>query len=204
MISLNESVLDRVCSYKYLGFILDDRLNFNEHISELCKIVSHKLYLLAKIHKYITKYACITIFKAMIISLMKYGDIMYAGTSARNLDDITKHFYRGLLIYCQSVDQSAKQELCHQCHISPLEVRRAVHLLLFMQKQLSNKNLSKTINVNTRLHQGPVFNSNKPNNEKAKQNSFYRGAMAWNNLTAGDRKRDFKNVMTWIKGERFI
>ena len=45
VLSLNNNILDRVCSYKYLGFILDDHLTFNKHIAELCKIVSHKLYL---------------------------------------------------------------------------------------------------------------------------------------------------------------
>ena len=34
IISLNEIMLDRVCSYKYLGFILDDRFSFNKHINE--------------------------------------------------------------------------------------------------------------------------------------------------------------------------
>ena len=35
VLSLNNNILDRVCSYKYLGFILDDHLTFNKHISEL-------------------------------------------------------------------------------------------------------------------------------------------------------------------------
>ena len=46
LLSLNNTVLEKVCSYKYLGFILDDQLNFNKHISETVNVVSHKLYLL--------------------------------------------------------------------------------------------------------------------------------------------------------------
>ena len=53
VLSLNNNILDRVCSYKYLEFILDDHLTFNKYISELCNIVSHKLYMLAKIRRYI-------------------------------------------------------------------------------------------------------------------------------------------------------
>ena len=92
IISLNDIVLNRVCSYKYLGFILDDRLNFNKHISELCKIITHKLYLLAKIRKYLTKSACITVFKTMILPLFEYGDILYEGTTKSNLEDLSKLF----------------------------------------------------------------------------------------------------------------
>ena len=203
IISLNDITLDRVCSYKYLGFILDERLSFNKHISELCKILTHKLYLLAKIRKYLTRNACVTVFKSMILSLIEYGDVIYEGTSASNLDDISKLFYRGLRICCQSNVKILKGELCDLCRISPLEIRREVHLLLFMHKQLGKEELLKTHSVNTRLQQGPVFKLYKPNNEKSKQNILYRGAILWNDLTAENRKKDFTNFKAWLKGDRF-
>ena len=203
IISLNENVLDRVCSYKYLGFILDDRLNFNRHISELCRIVTHKLYLLARIRRYITKSACITIFKSMILSLIEYGDIIYEGTTMKNLDDITKLFYRGLRICCQSNEKITKQQLCTECNISPLEIRREVHLLLFMHKQTCKKELLKSSKINTRLHRGPVFDMYKPNMEKTKQNIMYRGAITWNALSAENRKKEFTSFASWLKGNRY-
>ena len=57
IISLNNTVLEKVCSYKYLGFILDDQLNFNKHIKEMTNLITYKfkLYLLSRIRKYITK-----------------------------------------------------------------------------------------------------------------------------------------------------
>ena len=42
------------CSYNYLGFILDDHLNFNKHMNEMINIVS----LLSRIRKYLNKEAC--------------------------------------------------------------------------------------------------------------------------------------------------
>ena len=85
--SLNNQILEKVCSYKYLGFTLDKYLNFNRHIKEMKQLVTHKLYLLSKIRKYD---ACIIIFKTMIPSLFEYGDLVYIGTSQKNLDDIEK------------------------------------------------------------------------------------------------------------------
>ena len=110
IISLNKNVLDRVCSYKYLGFILDDRLNFNKHINELCKLLSHKLFLLAKIRKYLTKDASLKVFKSMIVSLIEYGDIIYEGTSCKNLELISPLFYRGLRIYIPNNGEFSKDE----------------------------------------------------------------------------------------------
>ena len=65
LLSLNNTVLEKVCLYKYLGFILDNQLNFNKHniISETVNVVSHKLYLLSKIRKYLTNQASIMILK---------------------------------------------------------------------------------------------------------------------------------------------
>ena len=203
IISLNDTVLDRVFSYKYLGFILDERLNFNKHISELCNLLSHKIYLLSKIRKYLTTAASVNIFKSMILSLIEYGDIIYEGTSAKNLDNISKLFYRGLRICCMSQEKMIKEDLCHECKLSPLDTRRNVHLLLFMHKQLYNNELLITSIYNTRLHQAPVFRLYKPNNEKAKQNIMYRGALAWNSLSAVNRNRQFTSFMLWLKGEKY-
>ena len=53
ILSLNGTVLEKVSSYKYLGF----QLSFNEHMKELSNIITHKLYLLSRIRKYSTKQA---------------------------------------------------------------------------------------------------------------------------------------------------
>ena len=56
-IQLNGSILENVKEYKYLGITLDSTLNFNKHINNILKIVSHKLWLLSKVRQFITKAA---------------------------------------------------------------------------------------------------------------------------------------------------
>ena len=196
VLSLNNNILDRVCSYKYLGFILDDHLTFNKHIAELCKTVSHKLYLLAKVRRYLTFQASLNVFKTMILSLFEYGDIIFSGTSCLNLNKIDRLFYRGLRICLDFNYTLSKDELCRECKISPLGARRDIHLLLFMHRPQDCDELLKKSNVNTRLHQAPVFWYYKPNNERARLNAFYRGALSWNSLTAAERNLDFKEFKT--------
>ena len=133
ILSLNNTVLEKVCSYKYLGFILDNQLNFNKHIKEMTNIITHKLYLLSRIRKYLTKNACTMIFKTMILSLIEYGDVLYTGSTQQNLNKIVNLFYRGLRI-CENSNVVTKDTLCTNCHIAPLETRRIFHLLLFIHK----------------------------------------------------------------------
>ena len=56
-----------------------------------------------------------------------------------------------------------------------------------MSKEKTNQNLLKLARIKTRLHLAPVFNTYKPNNEKARANVIYRGAIEWNNLPSIER-----------------
>ena len=176
-LSLNNQILEQVCSYKYLGLILDEHLNYNKHIKKMNKLVAHKLYLMSKIRKYITETACINIFKTMVLSLIEYCDIIYAGTNQGNLSNIDNLFYRGLRICVNNQAHLTKKELVTKCKIAPLKDRRLSHLLIFMSKEKTNQNLLKFTRIQTRLHLAPVFKTYEPNNEKARANIIYRGAI---------------------------
>ena len=173
-------------------------------MKELSNIVAHKLYLLSRIRRYLTNNACTTIFKTMILSLIEYGDIVYAGTNQANLNKIVNLFYRGLRICDNTNEKMSREILCRNNHIAPLDIRRELHLLLFMHKQTEKKNLLKKTQKRTRLHQAPVFKICKPNNEKVKQNVIYRGAMIWNTLPATDRNLPFNCFKSKLKHDQYI
>ena len=148
--------------------------------------------------------ACIVIFKTMILSLIEYGDIIYTGTSQNNLSKIVNLFYRGLRICVNSNEKVTKEILCNDCRIAPLDIRREMHLLLFMHKKTEIEYLLKKKHVNTRLHQAPVFKICKPNSEKVKQNVLYRGAILWNGLPASDRNMSFKDFKNSLYKKQFV
>ena len=52
-LKMDRQTLDRVHCYKYLGLSIDDNLNFNKHVQDMNKIVTHKLYMFSKIRFYI-------------------------------------------------------------------------------------------------------------------------------------------------------
>ena len=91
-LKMDRQTLDRVYCYKYLGLSVDDNLNFNKHVQDMNKIVTHKLYMFSKIRFYIGENEAILLFKTMILPKMEYCDIIYEGTSVKNLDKIDKLF----------------------------------------------------------------------------------------------------------------
>ena len=159
------------------------------------------MYVMSKIRRYITTNACINIFKTMVLSLIEYCDIIYAGTTQSNLSDIDKLFYRGLRICVYTNNRTSRNILCRECRIAPLDERRLAHLKIFMHKLTDNQALIKPKKVNTRLQDGLVFNTYKPNNEKSKSSVLYRGAIQWNTLKAKIRNYDFEQFKAFQKRE---
>ena len=140
---MDGQTLDRVFAYKYLGVTVDDRLNFNKHIMDMKKIVSHKLFMFSKIRYYIREEDAILLFKTMILPVLEYCDIIYEGTGANNLTKIDKLFKQGLRICLGNRIPLVKNEIEMQkiCQICNLKIRRQIHLRNFMYKQQSNLEL---------------------------------------------------------------
>ena len=117
------------------------------------------------------------IFKTMILSLLEYGCIIYRGTNTNNISKMNRLFYRGLRICTNTNNHEPKGNLRSLCSIASLDSRYQCQLLLFMHKLTDKGHLLKQTGVRTRLHDAPVFNTYKPNNEKAKLNVLYHGAL---------------------------
>ena len=76
----------------------------------------------------------------LITAVMEYGDIIFAGTSAKNLSNIDKLFFRGLSICMgyNDIGLLSRELLCRGCNIAQLAERRYSPLLLFMHEQLTD------------------------------------------------------------------
>ena len=70
----------------------------------------------------------------MVLSLIEYCDIIYAGTTQSNLNDIDKLFYSGLRLCTYTNIKMSRDVLCKECRVAPLDKRRQSHLLIFIHK----------------------------------------------------------------------
>ena len=188
-LKLDGQILDRVHYYNYLGLTIDDQLNCNKHIQELNKIVSHKLFMFAKLRFYIDEKEAIALFKTMILPIIEYCDIIYEGTSVSNINTIYKLFKQGLRACIRNRNPIVTDdlELKKNCKICNLKIGRQVHLRNFMYKQQNHIELINRRNIRTRLHDAIVFKLYKPSSEKSRQNVIYRGALEWNKLNKEQR-----------------
>ena len=76
-ISLNNVQVERVSHQKHLGIILDEKLNFKEHIDSTILKVKGGIAVIKKLKYSLPRKSLITIYKALLRPLLDYGNIIY-------------------------------------------------------------------------------------------------------------------------------
>ena len=188
-IQLNDSILENVKEYKYLGITLDSTLNFNKHINNILKIVSHKLWLLSKVRQFITKAASLRIYSSMILPYFDYGDIIYQTATIDKLSKLQRLQNRAQRIVTRyDVDYKSTHEHQIELKILPLARRRHMHLLNCAFNRSSQPRYVDNRDLLTRAHDKKLLLCPKPNTELMKKSVLYNAAKHWNNLRLDEQQ----------------
>ena len=124
-------------SVKLLGVSIDHQLNFNEHVSKLCKKASTKLHALARVSKFMSKDKLRTIMKAFIESQFGYCPLIWMFHSRTLNNRINKIHERALrLVYNDSI--STFSELLHRDGSFSIHHRNIQKLAIEMYKTKHN------------------------------------------------------------------
>ena len=76
-ISLNNIQVERASQQKHLGLLLDEKLNFKEHVDSTISKLDRGIAVLKKLRYSLPRKSLITICKALLRPLLDYGDIIY-------------------------------------------------------------------------------------------------------------------------------
>ncbi|KAK3098946.1 hypothetical protein FSP39_024557 [Pinctada imbricata] len=89
-LKVNERPIENLTSDKLLGVHIDNHLQFDKHITEVCKSVTQKISLLRKIKKYLGRQHRILYYNAYILPLIDYCLTVYGNASKTHLERILK------------------------------------------------------------------------------------------------------------------
>ena len=81
---------------KLLGVWLDNNLNFNKHIAELCKKAGRQLNALKRLSKYLNESTKMCIYKSFILCHFNYCPLVWHNTTKTNTDKLEKIQERAL------------------------------------------------------------------------------------------------------------
>ena len=93
---IDNDVIECSKSVKLLGVTIDNKLDFNEHISKLCKKVSTKLHALARVSNFMSQEKLRLIMKAFIESQFSYFPLVWMFHSRTLNNRINRLHERGL------------------------------------------------------------------------------------------------------------
>ena len=71
-VAADNTSLERVDTFKYLGVTMEETLSWKEHVSLLGKKVSSRLALLGRARKVLPKTTCITLYSTIVLPLVDY------------------------------------------------------------------------------------------------------------------------------------
>ena len=87
-INFNNKSINRVSCIKYLGLYLDELLNWNNHVNEVCNALKRFFPTFYNIRSYLNLKLARTIYYAMMYSKIKYAISVYGLTSLENINKI--------------------------------------------------------------------------------------------------------------------
>ena len=110
---LKGAALQHVPSYKYLGVTLDSTLYFKLHLAGVIRTVSHKIYVLSRVRKFLMTRSALTVYKSMIMPYFDNADIAYEKASGVDLEKIQRLQNRALKV-CLKVGRFEETEVIHR------------------------------------------------------------------------------------------
>ena len=85
-----ESELQRVPTYKYLGMTLESTLSLKQLLSYVVRTFFDKIYILTRVMKYLSYRTALLVYKSMILPYRDYADIVHNKACAHDLGGFQK------------------------------------------------------------------------------------------------------------------
>ena len=124
-LSLNNIQAERVSSQKHLGLILDEKLNFKQHIESAIAKINKGAAVIKKRRYSLPRKSLITIYKAFLRPWIDYGDIIYDQTQNESFCEILESVqYKAALAITGAIQRSSSKKLYQELGLESLKSRR--------------------------------------------------------------------------------
>ena len=188
---IGENVLREVDSYKYLGTIIDSTLNANLQLAKLNQLVAMKMTTFRRIRYFISEKTAIMLYKALILPIIDYNDIIYSLLTKQQLDKLQRTQNHALRTVFRGKILSVAQ-MHDQAKVNYLSERRNLHLLnLMYDRSLESEYIDNRPRI-TRQGDATLLNVPHPKTRKLEAAPIYMGSVKWNELPPRVRKSDTK------------
>ena len=138
---VDNQAIKSVSSVEILGIHIDDKLNFNLHIREICKSAANQLNALIRLKQFLSFHAKEVLINSYIISNFNYCPLVWMFSSTQSLNKIENLQKRALRVLYDDTEASF-DNLLSKGRKSKMNVRRLRNLCVEFYKTLNNLNTS--------------------------------------------------------------
>ena len=133
-ISLNGQSIEHTDTFEYLGVVLDDNLSFNDHLDYVRMKVSKILGMFSRIRPSLTLEAANRLYKAMVLSVLDYCDVVLHECGQGNSDKIERLQRRAArIVYFKAAPNLSTDQILTKLGWEPLYFRRRTHILISLK-----------------------------------------------------------------------
>ena len=124
-ISLNNVQVERVSYQKHLGVLLDEKLNFKQHIDSAISKVNKGVSVIKKLRHNLPRKSLVTIYKAFLRPLIDYGDIIYDQPQNESFfcEKIESVQYKATLAITGAIQGTSRDKIYQELGLESLKSR---------------------------------------------------------------------------------
>ena len=142
-LTFNNSHVSQTESQKHLGLILDNKLNFNEHLKGLLDKMSKTMGLIRKFQPILPRFSLLTIYKTFVRPHLDYGDMIYDQTYNASFHRKPESVpYSACLVITGTIRGTSYEKLNQELGLETLQSSRWFWKLCLFQKIVNNQSPS--------------------------------------------------------------
>ena len=148
VISLNNIQVERVPYQKHLGILLDEKLNFKQHVDNAILKMSKGIFVIKKLSYSLPRKSLLAIYKAFLRPLIVYGHIIYDQPQNESFcDKIEFVQYKAALAITGAIQGTSREKIYQEPGLESLKSRRWYKRLCCMYKIMTEKAPNYSINL---------------------------------------------------------
>ena len=153
-ISLNNIQVERTSYHKHLGLILDEKLNFKQHVDSALLKTNKGILVIKKLRYSLPRKSLLTIYKAFLRPLIDYGHIIYDQSQIESFcDKIESVQCNAALAITGAIQGTSRGKLYQELGLKSLKSRRWYKRLSCMFKIMKKEAPNYLINLIPRCEQ---------------------------------------------------
>ena len=125
IISLNNIEVERTPYQKHLGLLLDEKLNFKQHVDNAILKINKGISIIKKLRHSLPRKSLLTIYKAFLRPLIDYGDIIYNQPQNESFcEKLESTQYKAALAITGAIQGTSRDKLYQELGLESLKSRR--------------------------------------------------------------------------------